>query len=400
MFSVKGSRLFLFTLLVAVLALSSAQSVYASWSTATRITSDTGESSFPSVASSSTGQYVYMVWKDNTPGNFEIYLKRSTNYGVSWSSALRMTLNTGSSERPSVACSSNGQYVYLVWADDTPGNYEIYFKRSTNYGVNWGSAAKITTNTGDSGKPGVACSSNGQYVYLAWQDNTPGNYEIYFRRSTNYGASWGTALRMTVNAGGSWKARVACSSNGRYVYLAWYDTTLGNSEIYFRRSTNYGVNWGAAVRITTNTGYSAYPSVACSSNGQYVYLVWADDTPGNYEIYFKRSTNYGASWGTAARITINTGLSRYSSVACSSTGQYVYLAWDDTTNWNFEIYFRRSTNYGVNWGAAVRITTNTGNSVVPSVACSSNGQYVYLVWADDTPGNYEIYLKKSNSYGV
>jgi len=241
MFSVKGSRLFLFTLLVAVLALSSAQSVYASWSTATRITSDTGESSFPSVASSSTGQYVYMVWKDNTPGNFEIYLKRSTNYGVSWSSALRMTLNTGSSERPSVACSSNGQYVYLVWADDTPGNYEIYFKRSTNY---------------------------------------------------------------------------------------------------------------------------------------------------------------GASWGTAARITINTGLSRYSSVACSSTGQYVYLAWDDTTNWNFEIYFRRSTNYGVNWGAAVRITTNTGNSVVPSVACSSNGQYVYLVWADDTPGNYEIYLKKSNSYGV
>jgi len=44
----------------------------------------------------------------------------------------------------------------------------------------------MTSNAGWSREPVVAFSSNGQYVYLAWQDNTLGNYEIYFKRN-NYG---------------------------------------------------------------------------------------------------------------------------------------------------------------------------------------------------------------------
>ena len=340
---VKGSRLFAVALLMVVLALSSTQSVYA------------------------------------------------------WYPAVRMTVNAGVSAYPSVACSASGQYVYLVWQDSTTGNYEIYFKRSTDYGANW-FATVITVTAGVSGYPKVACSASGRYVYLVWQDSTTGNYEIYFKRSTDYGARWSAAIRMTVNAGASMYPSVACSSTGAYVYLAWCDSTPGNYEIYLRRSSNFGAGW-LPLQKTTNAGASMYPSVACSSTGQYVYLVWQDTTYGNIEIFFNRSNNFGANF-VFVKITANAGASMYPSVACRASGQYVYLVWQDTTPGNSEIYFRRSINYGVSWAAAVRMTVTSGVSAYPRVACSSTGVRVDLVWQDNTPGNYEIYFKRSNNYGL
>jgi len=309
-----------------------------------------------------------------------------------------ITVTAGVSGYPKVACSASGRYVYLVWQDSTTGNYEIYFKRSTDYGARWSAAIRMTVNAGASMYPSVACSSTGAYVYLAWCDSTPGNYEIYLRRSINYGVSWAAAVRMTVNAGVSAYPSVACSSTGAYVYLIWHDSTTGNYEIYLRRSSNFGAGW-LPLQKTTNAGASMYPSVACSSTGQYVYLVWQDTTYGNIEIFFNRSNNFGANF-VFVKITANAGASMYPSVACRASGQYVYLVWQDTTPGNSEIYFRRSINYGVSWAAAVRMTVTSGVSAYPRVACSSTGVRVDLVWQDNTPGNYEIYFKRSNNYGL
>ncbi len=43
----------------------------------------------------------------------------------------------------------NGSVVHVVWSDERDGNYEIYYKRSTDGGVSWGADTRLTNNPSD-----------------------------------------------------------------------------------------------------------------------------------------------------------------------------------------------------------------------------------------------------------
>ena len=49
------------------------------------------------------------------------------------------------------------------------------------------------------------------------------------------------------------------------------------------------------LNLSNNTGHSELPNVVVDGNK--VYVVWADDTRGNRDIYFRKSTNYGCTFG-------------------------------------------------------------------------------------------------------
>jgi hypothetical protein len=47
-----------------------------------------------------------------------------------WTVARRLTVMSGDSRTPAIAIDSSGN-LHIVWHDDTPGNYEIYYKKGT-----------------------------------------------------------------------------------------------------------------------------------------------------------------------------------------------------------------------------------------------------------------------------
>ena len=144
---------------------------------------------------------------------FACLLVGSLTLGAAWTSK-RLTNNTGSSCFPAIAAS--GLNVYVVWYDDTfGGNYDIYFRISTDKGATWQTQKRLTNNTGSSYDPKIAVS--GSNVYVVWHDDTPGNSEIYFRRSTDYGATWQTQKRLTNNSGHSCSPKISVSSSNVYV---------------------------------------------------------------------------------------------------------------------------------------------------------------------------------------
>jgi hypothetical protein len=79
----------------------------------------------------------------------------------------------------------------------------------------------------------------GSKVYAAWSDNASGNYQIYLRRSTNLGVSWGTPVLVsaTTTAGVSKVTGMAASSS--VVTLVFQDDDLGNNEVYALSVTGY-----------------------------------------------------------------------------------------------------------------------------------------------------------------
>ena len=333
-----------------------------------------------------SGDTVLAVWDDQRDGNFEIYYKRSTDAGVNWGADTRLT-NSAYSYDPCITIS--GSVVHVVWQEKRDGYYEIYYKRSTDGGVSWDADTRLTTNTSDSWNPSIAV--NGSVAHVVWEDERQGNSEIYYKGSTDGGVTWGVDTRLTNDPANSWNPSVAVS--GSVVHVAWYDDRngSGNWEIYYKRSTDGGVSWGEETRMTNNTHVSRYPCIAVS--GSVVHLVWHDDRDGNYEIYYKQSTDGGLSWGTDTRFTNATEISMYPNVAVS--GPVVHVVWFDMRDGNYEIYYKRSTDGGISWEADTRLTDDLAFSFSPSVAVSGNT--VNVVWQDNRDGNYEIYYKRDPS---
>jgi hypothetical protein len=297
----------------------------------------------------------------------------SINFGT----PVNLSSNAGISVSPAVAIGS----VLVAWEDTTPGNSEIFVARSTDGGVSFGTPVNISNNAGASVLPAVAIS--GSTVLVAWADTTPGGEEIFVARSTDDGVSFGTPVNLSSNATNSYAPAVVIS--GSTVLVAWVD----NDDIVVARSTDGGVSFGTPVNLSNNAGISETPAVVISGNT--VLVAWDDDTPGNSEIFVARSTDGGVSFGTPVNLSSNAGNSYDASMVIS--GSSVLVAWDDDTPGNSEIFVARSTDGGVSFGTPVNLSSNAGISFAPVMVIS--GSTVLVAWYDNTPGNYEILLARS-----
>ena len=65
----------------------------------------------------------------------------------------------------------------------------------------------------------------------------------------------------------------------------------GNRDIILRKSTDNGGTFDAAENLSNNSGNSTNPLITAYRNN--VYVVWTDDTSGNTDINFRKSSDYG-----------------------------------------------------------------------------------------------------------
>jgi len=260
-----------------------AQAAQAQWTPAKRLTWTSGASYYPAVAVDSSGN-VYVVWQDDTLGNFEIYHKNSTDGGTTWTQSKRLSTTSGGSAYPTIAVDASGD-LHAFWHDDTPGNSEIYYKKSSNGGATWTPSQRLTWTSGYSSCPVIAVDASGN-LHVVWSDETPGNAEIYYVNSPDGGTTWATSKRLTWNAGASVYPAIAVDSLGN-PHVVWHDNTSGDSEVYYKSSPDGGASWTTSKRLTMTSGGSYVPAIAVDSSDN-LHLVWMDTAPGNLEIYYMK----------------------------------------------------------------------------------------------------------------
>jgi|GEM_PF-3772534 len=71
--------------------------------------------------------------------------------------------------------------VQVVWCDYRDQNWEVYYKRSLDGGASWESDARLTFDSYDSTNPSIATDDQNR-VHVAWEDTRDGNREIYYKR--------------------------------------------------------------------------------------------------------------------------------------------------------------------------------------------------------------------------
>lgn len=340
--------------------------------TTLNLSNDEGVSERSAIAVS--GQNVYVVWADIAPSptfDQEIFYKKSTDGGATFSPTENISNDPGLSQFPAIAVS--GQNVYIVWENgpgiDQSGSREIFYKKSTNGGDTFESTQNISNNDGTSRRPEIASSGNN--VYVVWEDTSPGNRDIFYRKSADGGAIFGDIINLSDNVGRSDLPAIAVSGNN--VYVVWDDSTPGNEEIFYKRSSDGGAIFGITLNLSNNEQESASPAIAASANN--VYVVWKDELPpfdpfGNAEIFYRRSTDSGALFGPIENLSNNKGGSSVPSIAAFENN--VHLVWADNSSGNSEILYSISTNNGATFSSVLtNISNNNGNSNIPDIAVSN-----------------------------
>ena len=124
---------------------------------------------------------------------------------------------------------------------------------------------------------------------------------IFFKRSIN-SSSFQDTINLSDNLGNSLYPQVATSAGNVYVIWKNDNSNFGN-QIFFKRSTDSGYSFGrkfSTVDISNTTASIGFPQI--EADGRYVNIIWSEKNAsnGNWQLWFTRSVNSGDFSGTIA----------------------------------------------------------------------------------------------------
>jgi hypothetical protein len=343
---------------------------------------------------------IYILSSGHTnSGNYEIFFRKSTDGGNSFTKAINLSNDIWQSTSPYIFSTANN--LYVIYSDNTTGNYEIYFRKSTDGGNSFTKAINLSNDTGLSDFPEISASGNS--VYVVWVDKTLGNYEIFYRKSTDGGNTFSKVIDLSAGVG-ILSDFPEISASGNSVYVVWVDrvrdymarivSSVGKDEIFFLKSTDGGNSFSNAINLSNDTQIATNPQLAI--NGANVYLAWydRDNATNTNKIVFLKSIDGGIKFGKIVNLS-NTSEFSYQPDLAACEGN-VYSVWSSQVeSQNFGIFFAKSTDNGNTFNKTINISNATGFFISPKIAVSGSGSCgVYIEWFDYNRGPSQIYFAK------
>ena len=314
---------------------------------------------------------------------------------VSFSTGKNVSSNTDFSMTPQAAVDAAGN-ISVVWEDDTANNSNILFSRSTDGGATWSIPRNLSNSTGYSFNPRIAVDSTGG-INVVWVDTTPGNQDVFFSRSTNGGASFSAPQNLSNDAPDSASPQVGVDTSGN-ISVVWENDNI-TYGIMYRHSTDGGVTFSTVSNLAANTTGSFGPQMAIGVDGS-ISVVWEDDFNFQSDISFSRSADQGATFSTPKNLSSNSGNSFSAQVAVDLSGN-IAVAWTDNTPSNNDILFTHSSDGGATFASTKNISNSPGDTGSAQVGVDTNGN-IFVAWQDNAPPafNKDVYLARSSDGGT
>lgn len=355
------------------------------WITAQRV-AFTPENSKECSLTIDHGGNVYAVWADFSPGNYEIYFKR--NFDQSTNAAVRLTWTSWPSNLPYITHSSLWN-LHLVWQESVYSNAEIYYKNSTDAGLTWSAVKRLTWTPGGSMNPVIAADSS-ENLHLIWRENRDGKMQLHYKKSTDGGASWSKVKRLMWTNGSAYFPQITVDTVDN-IHIVWEDDSSGFSDIYYKKSTDGGSTWSISKRITWNLNDSKIPDIVVDYSGN-IHIVYQQFWSPSF-IAYKKSEDGGVNWGPIVRL--NWAHSGYWPVIDVDSKDGIHVVWQESMLvGNDEIIYKISPNNGADWLARVRLTWTDTDSQFAAMQVG-NSDIVWVLWEDGPFGDKDIFWKNS-----
>ncbi|MCK4457462.1 MAG: exo-alpha-sialidase [Thermoplasmata archaeon] len=269
------------------------------------------------------GSNIHIAWLYGAnPLDFQLHYSMSSDGGVSWSNATKMTSILNGLRRPNIAV--DGSNVHIGYTE--MGQHAMYYRRSLDNGKTWDDGLGnvdvqrlvFSDPTNLSLGPGIA--ANAGRIHVAWDSEIPHSvwnesegmwfytpyYQMLYMNSEDNGGNWSDAKVLVDHTDipfdtwgdepyGHVVSVWEIEALGKDVHVFSCDTRDDKStcEIYYKKSDDGGLNWTGDIRLTNATGNSYYPRAGIDD--RQIHVVWMDKRDDNNpfietedEIYYKR----------------------------------------------------------------------------------------------------------------
>jgi hypothetical protein len=361
-------------------------------------TADSTQNGAPAIASDSTGS-IWAAWHAGQSGTRGIYLTKRAAGAAAFGSSARIAAYASDQCNPAIAIDADNK-LYVAWQDNRLGNWDIYVTTSTD-AVTWTTPIRVTGTDANQTNPAVVVdAATPRNAYIAYQDDAAGNEDIYIVRSSN-GFSARTLWRVTSDAADQAEIAAAVDASNK-VYLLWTDLRNGHNDIYGASSA---VGPWTNVAVVTKAGSQSAPALKAENAGSILHMLWVDDTSGNKDIYYASSSGLPGTPLTGTGI-IDTAVGDQIEPAIAVSGSAgnnlkVFACWQDKRNalsgGDTDLYF-----YQVGGDSTENIFVGddgtNSNQTSPAMAVDANG-YPYLVWIDGRNAAADIYTTGNTFFG-
>lgn len=310
---------------------------------------------------------------------------------LTWSGETQLTFNNSWDITPWAMQAKDGK-IWVVWAADRSGNdYNIYY--TTYNGLTWSSDTALVTDNAEDKLPSICQTANGT-IWIVWaSDRAPtGNKQIYYKTSSNNGVSWSPDTRLTNNLWTDSSPAIIQTMDGKiWVFFHSYRAAGGTeSDIYYKIYD--GLTWSADLQLTVFPGQDTNPEAIQARDGT-IWLFWTSSRDGNYEVYYRTATSYGA-WGYVdVQLTNNTADDARPSGLQAKDGK-IWVVWSSNRDGDYELFY--NTYNGTDWGSDTQFTFNTVQDKDPSVIIDKDLK-IWVFFASYRPdNNYELYYKTAS----
>jgi hypothetical protein len=264
-----------------------------------------------------------------------------------------------------------GSKVYAAWSQLVGTQTEIYFRRSSDGGATWDAPVNVTSGiTGNKVKPALAVAPGASdRLVVVYQNVVSGVRDIRVQISTTSGSTWG-AQSAALNASGDSFHHVVAISGSRCV-VAWekLDTSTLNRDIQSRTSSNGCATFNTETKINVGSGatrFAGRPQVGLPSNGGVVWA-WREQRSGSTrDLFAAAAANLTTAPTSDVRIDGDTTDKRESDFPQMIVNETAaYLVWQDLATAGGDVMFARSTDSGASWSAE-RVIDDPGTKVSSS----------------------------------
>jgi len=275
---------------------------------------------------------VLVAWSYFTEkqGGTRIFITRSTDGGVSFSTPVNFF--SGFNSLGELSMAFNDTNVVIAWhqlASILVSN--IYLARSTDNGVSFSTPVNISNASKNAENPSVAIS--GSNILVAWSQETV----LTTTRSTDGGVSFSTPVNLNASSLPDLKPLVVM--NGSNILIVWGKklSSSGNNEVNLLRSIDGGISFFPSVNLSKDLFASEHSIAMDDSN---IVIAWAALVGSEHKIFITRSTDGGVSFSPTVNFFKSSEISKNPSVAISGTD--ALIVWRETLRFTHDtIFFTR-----------------------------------------------------------
>lgn len=352
------------------------------------LSNNKGSSAFPRLHVEE--DVIYATWYDYSPGQSDVFFAKSIDDGKTFL-VQNLSNDLKASYNPWIDGVKNN--VYVVWNDGGKsqeldvsgekrivdvlfGDMEIYFARSDDFG-NTFEIKNISNTDGDSVNPRLRIDGNN--VFVVWAQDTSSSSEIYFSKSENYGLNFTAPINISNSLKNSYDSGIALQESN--VYVIWKESYENQTDILFSKSTDYGSTFDSPINLSMDKGDSLITrDTQIRAVGDNVFVVFSAEINKNREAYITISRDKGKTFEEPVNISNNPGKSQLPQLYSDNSN--LFVLWEDDSSGNFDVLLRQSIDSGRSFGPIKNITTDASNSLIsvlgPQITSSDN--HVFVFW--------------------